>query len=379
MWARCGAAAGANAAVGRQHPLVKPTARIAVRTLALGMAGGALFALSGLPLPWLLGALVFNLAASFSGLRLGLDPVVRGPALAVLGVAIGASLTPDLLSRAQEWWVSLVAMAVYVAMTSSVAILYCHRVMGFDRTTAVFAGMPGGLNEMIFTGAALGGDLRRIALAHAGRLAVILMLIAPAMKFVAGVELGSARPGFSSWTWLPARDAQVLLGCAVLGTLTARLLRLPNPFLLGPLAFSAGAHVAGLTTAAPPNWLLDVVQLTIGSYVGSQFAGTRAGELVRTLLYSTVLTLGLLLLAGLFAWLLSRGAGPDLSTILLAFVPGGIAEMCLIAVLLDADPIFVAAHHMFRVLLIMMASPVLAWRIRARNAGSESAPEKRER
>jgi membrane AbrB-like protein len=338
--------------------------RTTLLTLALGVAGGALFAALHLPLPWLLGAVVFNMIGSFAGLRLGLSTYVRTPALTVLGVTIGSALTPDLVGRAQDWWLTLAAMALFVVTASPLAIVYCRKVMGFDMVSATYAGIPGGLSEMIFTGSALGGDPRRIALAHASRLALILLLLPPVMKLVAGIDIASARPGFSPWAMIPPLDAVLLLGCAVLGAFAARLVRLPNPFLLGPLILSGAVHLLSLTTATPPNWLLDVIQLVVGAYVGAQFANTRATDLLRILTLSSILTSLLLGLAGLFAWTLSQAMGFEFAAVLLAFVPGGIAEMSLIAVLLHIDPIFVAAHHIFRVLLILSFSPMLAIRSR---------------
>ncbi len=338
-----------------QHA-VRPT----LQTLALGLAGGAVFASLHLPLPWLLGALVATMLGSFSGLRLAMSAYVRNPALTVLGVTIGSALTPDLIARAQDWWLTLAAMAVFVVTASPLAILYCRKVMGFDVVSATYAGIPGGLSEMIFTGSALGGDPRRIGLAHASRLALVLLLLPPTMRLVAGVDIAGARPGFSPWATLPPVDVVLLLGCAVLGAFAGRLVRLPNPFLLGPLIFSVAIHLLSVTTAVPPNWLLDIVQLIVGAYVGAQFANTRAADLLRILALSSLLTLLLLAWAGLFAWTLSRAMGFEFAAVLLAFVPGGIAEMSLIAVLLHIDPVFVAAHHIFRVLLIFSFAPMLA-------------------
>ncbi len=336
--------------------------------IALGLAGGALFSLFNWPLPWLLGALVFTLTASFAGLQLTLDTGIRNPALMVLGVAVGAAFTPNFLDHAKDWWLSLTGIALFVVIASPLAILYCRRVMGFDITSATFAGMPGGLSEMILTGTAQGGDARYIALVHTGRLAIVLILIAPAMQIIGGMEFTVVRAEINSWTTLPLLDALVLLCCAFFGTIIAKIIRLPNPFLLGPLLLSACAHLLDITAASPPFWLLNVVQLLVGTYIGSQFAGLRLGEMLRTLTLSTLLTFALLGLAGLFAWLLSRSVGLPFATVLLAFVPGGIAEMCLIAVLLQIDPIFVAAHHLFRVLLVLFSSPLLVTWIQRRKS-----------
>jgi len=49
---------------------------------------------------------------------------------------------------------------------------------------------------------------------------------------------------------------------------------------------------------------------------------------------------------------------------LLAFAPGGVAEMSLIALAIDADPAFVATHHMARIFAVLFALPLMAGIIR---------------
>jgi uncharacterized membrane protein AbrB (regulator of aidB expression) len=45
--------------------------------------------------------------------------------------------------------------------------------------------------------------------------------------------------------------------------------------------------------------------------------------------------------------------------LILAFSPGGLAEMSLIALFLGADPTFVAAHHLLRVTLIIISAALV--------------------
>ncbi|MFT3953112.1 MAG: AbrB family transcriptional regulator [Piscinibacter sp.] len=44
-------------------------------------------------------------------------------------------------------------------------------------------------------------------------------------------------------------------------------------------------------------------------------------------------------------------------SLILAYSPGGLAEMSLIAVSLHAEVAFVAAHHIVRVFLVMISAP----------------------
>ena len=58
-------------------------------------------------------------------------------------------------------------------------------------------------------------------------------------------------------------------------------------------------------------------------------------------------------LAVLAAWM----TGLDLLKLLLAFAPGGLEAMVVLAFALDLDPAFVAAHHLARFLLIALCAP----------------------
>lgn len=51
--------------------------------------------------------------------------------------------------------------------------------------------------------------------------------------------------------------------------------------------------------------------------------------------------------------------GWDPLALLLAYAPGGLAEMSLIVVAVNTDPAFVGLHHMFRVLVTLMVAPLL--------------------
>lgn len=337
-----------SARLGTDSPAVVTTAV----TLAIGTGGGAVFALFGPPLPWLLGALCFTAAASVTRIRLGLDLRLRAVAMVVLGTMIGSALSPELLGRVATWFVSMTGMLVFLAITVPVGIQYARRVMRMDPVTAIFAGMPGGLSEMVLTGASVGADPRAIGLTHTARLAIILATVPWGIELLADVEIAGFGTRSPVASGVGAGDLTLLLGCAVLGPIVGRILHLPIPFLLGSLLLSAIVHVAGYTDARPPDWLLSAVQVFIGSYVGAQFRGADRQTLFRIVGYSVGLTLILLGIAALFGGVLAKITGLSFFVLFLAFVPGGIAEMALIALILDVDPVFVATHHTLRILII---------------------------
>lgn len=316
--------------------------------------------LLGSPLPWLLGALCATALAAQSTVRLGVDLRLRVGAHAVLGVMIGSAFTPELMNRVGSWAVSLGAVPVYLLIAVPLAIVFGRRVMRLDPVTATFANIPGGLSEMILSGSLLGGDVRALGLAHLTRLSLILVLVPFAVEWASDASLGSMVGGPIA---LAPRDAAILLVSAGVGGVLGKTLRLPTPYLMGALIVSAAAHLAGLTAARPPGWLLAAVQIFIGAMVGIQFRGAQRGETLRLVVGSGVLTLILLALALVFAAILTKLTGFGFIALSLAFVPGGIAEMALIALLLEVDPVFVAAHHTLRVSLILPLSRILRARL----------------
>ena len=64
-----------------------------------------------------------------------------------------------------------------------------------DPVTAIFAGMPGGLSEMVVTGAAAGADIRAIGLTHTARLAIVLATVPLGIQLFADVEISGLRAG----------------------------------------------------------------------------------------------------------------------------------------------------------------------------------------
>ena len=80
--------------------------------LTLGAAGGALFAWSGLPLAWMLGAMTFTTAAALAGAPIALPALLRTTMLSILGVMLGSSFGPDLPGRLGQWALTLAGLVI---------------------------------------------------------------------------------------------------------------------------------------------------------------------------------------------------------------------------------------------------------------------------
>ena len=91
--------------------------------------------------------------------------------------AAGASFTPEILEKAREWPLTIGCLLLYLGLLVGVLFLYFHRIVGLDPPTAYFSATPGGLSEMVITGAAMGADDRTIALIHTSRVLLVVLII----------------------------------------------------------------------------------------------------------------------------------------------------------------------------------------------------------
>jgi uncharacterized protein len=327
--------------------------------LAVGLAGGVVFHMLGLPLPYMLGAMAACMVAALSGLPVETPKPVRGPMAAVIGAMIGTSFTAGALAGIGTWLATVAALVLFLVVSGLICTILIIRLFGYDLRTAFFSGMPGGLTDMVILGDQYGGDIRRIALIHSTRVFLIVFTLPVVIGLTAGAgeSVGAvAGPrlhevGWSFYFWFTLT--------VVLGVGLGRLIRLPAPFILGPMMVSAVVHMAGWSDYQLPVELVIVAQVTIGASVGVRFRGAALREILGIAGVGAVSTVVLMLITLMFAWVTGLVTDHDPIAVLLAFSPGGFAEMGLVALSLGIDTAFVAAHHAIRVAMVSFGAATI--------------------
>ncbi|WP_447956080.1 AbrB family transcriptional regulator [Vreelandella sp. EE7] len=328
------------------------TARALGISLGAGVVGGVLFQLTGLPLAWMLGPLTANLLLSSRGVHVAVPEGLRNVFLAVMGLVLGSQVTPQLAHRVGDWPVSAVLLLLGVAASTAVAARWYRR-CGFDSTSAWFSAAPGAMTAMILLGDKAGGDPQRIALAQSLRVILVILFLPPLfwVSSGSGESLGGVDAALT--------DGWMLLLIPLLLPL-GRWLRLPSAALLAPLLAAAvlsGFDIASLTL---PEWGMNVMLWVLGSAIGSRFKGLTGRTFGRYLWQSGVATLAALAVLAVFAELIHQLLGVGRDVAFLALAPGGIGEIAILAVALDIDPVFVAFHHLLRMITLMVVAPFWA-------------------
>jgi membrane AbrB-like protein len=328
-------------------------------TIAIGSMGGGAFFVLNLPLPWMLGAIFTTILAALIKLPLFSPSQVRPFVVAVIGVMLGSEFQPDSFSQINQWIISLIGLFTCIALSAFIAQAFLRRWGGMDPVTALFSAMPGGLVEMVEIGRAEGGDDRAIILNHTCRIVLAIAAIAFWFRLVLGLEVDGIAPLPKGETGFI--DLAILAACAVLGAFLGTRLKLPAPTFLGPLVLSATVHMAGLTNGGPPIFMIICAQILLGVIVGCRFEGIGPARFWQAIKLAVISTALMLVVALGLAFFLSGLIGKSTEQIFLAYAPGGLSEMSLVALSMNADAAYVATHHLVRiVILLALASTVLA-------------------
>ena len=129
--------------------------------------------------------------------------------------------------------------------------------------------------------------------------------------------------------------------------------------LLGPIIVSAAVHSLGIIHNPPPRELVIIAQIFLGTIVGCRFVGTKPGAILRAIGLGLGATTLMLILTFSFAFAFYQMFGQTLEQLVLAYSPGGLAEMSLVALAMNADIAYVASHHLLRISFVMMMAPIL--------------------
>lgn len=327
-------------------------------TPLVGAAGGWLASLVGWPLPWMVGSLLaVILLRCLAGLDLGEVPGARKCGQWLVGTGIGLHFSPAVLEQIASHGGLILAGALATSLTCLIGIGLLRQ-GGADRATAFFASMPGGASEMVNLGQRNGAVASQVAAGQSLRLLLVVLSVPALFQWLlAGPLPVEHQGGALDWRWL----ALLLVGGALFAQLWQRL-RQPNPWLLGPILFSAVCCVLFDLDLSLPQGSSQLGQWLIGSALGCHFERSflrHAPAFAARVLLATCLGM---LAAALAAEALGWFSALDHHSLMLGMMPGGIAELSLTAEALALSVPLVTALQVLRLLCVLfLAEPAFRW------------------
>jgi membrane AbrB-like protein len=261
-------------------PLPQRRALIEVaETLTIALAGGLTFTFLSLPAGLVSGSVLAVATAALLGRPVKVPPVLARVCYVVVGILLGAVVTPDTLKGVATWPVSIALLMLASIGMMLATSSYLRVVHGWDPLSALMGASPGSLAQVISLSTELGGDLRAIAIVQTVRVLLLVIglpnalalfgLVVPAVAVARG----------------PA-DISVLGEMILLATFSAAFafavqrLRFPGGLMFGAMAGSAILHGSGLIHAVLPWWIGSSAVIVLGAVVGSRFANTTVRMLV---------------------------------------------------------------------------------------------------
>ena len=327
-------------------------------TLALAFVGAVLFWWVGLPLPFIFGPMTACLIAALAGMKLQGFGAISVGARTILGVAVGASITPDVVHQLPQMAASLAFMPFYVVLIAVVGVPFFNRVCGFDPITSYYAAMPGGLQDMVIFGGEAGADVRALSLIHATRVLVIVTLAPIVLVHFYGV--GLSHPIGAPMRDVPLRELGIMVLAALVGWKGGEAFGLFGASILGPMIVTAALSLGDIIHMRPPAEAILTAQLFIGTGIGVFYVGVTLRELRNVVASGVAFVLFLAVLTAIFTELVTLFGLSRPVEAFLAFAPGGQAEMTVLALVVGADLGFVIVHHLSRIVLVILGAPIAA-------------------
>ncbi|TMV36183.1 AbrB family transcriptional regulator, partial [Thioclava sp. BHET1] len=137
----------------------------------------------------LLGAAVATVIASAIGAKPLVPVPLRNLAFTMIGLTLGAAVTPDFLSDLHRVAGSLAILTLSMALTVLLAGGLLVRLFGADPATAVLATSPGAMSYALALTTGGIGDPRRVMVLQSLRLVLITVCLPPA---IGAAEIGHA-------------------------------------------------------------------------------------------------------------------------------------------------------------------------------------------
>ena len=347
-----------------------------VETLALAIAGGLALGLTGVPGGYLSGAILVVAAAALAGRPMLIPLSAMRTIFVLLGISLGSVMTPEMLQGLAKYPLSIAVLLVAMSCVGVACAAYLQIVHKWDRVSAYLASAPGGMSQVLAVAAEVGADLRAVAIVQSMRVVIVAVGLPSGLSLL-GLASHVSRPVGSPLTMASLDEFAILATAALAGAIVFHRLRFPGGLLFGAMFASGALHGSGLVHFVLPWWATNTAAIALGAVIGARFAdmpmrlfmhfiGAAFGS------FAVALTIA----AGFGAIVIKLMALP-VSEVMIAFAPGSVDAMMLLALALHLDPVYVGAHHVMRIFFVALAMPFMVKREagKAKPAAGTSAPE----
>ncbi|MGI9378106.1 MAG: AbrB family transcriptional regulator [Methyloligellaceae bacterium] len=326
-----------------------------LKTLVLGTIGAVIAHFFNLPAAILAGSLGGVALLAIFGVQVSIDNRIRQMALIAVAILIGSSVSPRTLETLFIWPISTGTMLVSVACMMVIVPTFLVRHHKLDTLTARLATVPGALTFVLAISEETNADKSRIAILQTMRLAALMILFPVVVGLtLEPTEINRTANGSLSWP--------IFLSLFAGGVLLTWLMRKVNwpaaAFMLVMIA-SGALYGTNVISGGVPDSIVWPALIITGSAIGARFSGVDRQYLLQSVGMGLSALAIAIIISLVFAFPISYYFALPLAQVWLAFAPGGIDTMTVLAFALGVDPAFVAGHQLIRLLCLNLCVPFL--------------------
>jgi membrane AbrB-like protein len=310
-----------------------------------------------MPVPLLVGPAIITTLACLARAPLRFPLYLRNAVFLLAGIAIGATVSPDSVSALTRWPLAFALLGLSVLAMTLLGQRLLRTMMQTDDRSALLASAPGHLSYVIALGEDLGLETNRVAVVQSIRLLALTLLV-PFLVRLAGMETGvGLTPSGTTVAEMTLMQTGLATVAAIILAPLVKWTGAPAPMLLAGMAVGTAARLTDLVPGGLSHFIAFPVLAALGALIGTRFAGISLTALRQSALAG---------LAGttLAAWAAMGIVDMPLAHVLVAFAPGGLETMAVIGAAIGANPGFVAAAHVGRLLLLSVLIPIFVARAR---------------
>jgi membrane AbrB-like protein len=333
-------------------------------TLLIAAIGGIGLNSVGFPGGLVSGSMLAVAVAALAGRPMKVPSALARPCFVLVGILLGAVVTPETLRGIATWPASIALLVVSAICMFTATAYYLRLVHGWDPLSALLGASPGSMAQVMALSAEFGADLSGIAIVQVMRVLLIVLGL-PAGLALFGSTVGPALTTRGMEQPSLFELVTLVTVSAVMAIVMLRI-RFPGGLMFGSMIGSGVLHGTDLVHSSLPWWAGSAAVLTLGAVAGSRFVNV-GGRMLLSYLGAAFGSFAVAaIVAASFALLVASLLPFRVADVTVAFAPGAQDTMMVLALAMHLDPVYVGAHHLARFLVVSLSVAVVARRMARR-------------
>ncbi|MGX9134581.1 AbrB family transcriptional regulator [Rummeliibacillus sp. JY-2-4R] len=336
--------------------------KIFIKTVIIGILGVIVFKLIHAPVPYLLGPMFAILVANrIWHTPMNMPKQLQLGAQIVIGYSLGISFNKSILGTMLTDIPLMLIITTILFIFSCIFAFFISKNSDIDFPTALTSSVPGGLTQIvIFAQEMKGIELSTVTFFHAIRVIMVVFLV-PFVVHMPFLQSGNLHISTDITTLVNTFNGFhfiIYIVLCTIASLLAKKIKVPAPYLLGPIIMTILINLTSFYASALPHGLLNICQMVVGIHIGLLLHPESLKDKKKIFLFAITSSVFLVLITFIMSIIIMKDfQHTSIITGFLSLAPGGMDQMGIIAHEVHADVATVTIYQLFRILYIYIIIP----------------------